>query len=88
MSCVILLQMEQYEQAALRLNTVAMMYQDRPEALDALIKMTHALRVVGRDTEAQMALRRAEVLLNQLEQIGTITDGAHWRNLIQGQARQ
>jgi TolA-binding protein len=87
-TCTTLLNMEQYEEAIQRLNTVATMYQDRAEALDALIKMEHALRMVGKDTEAQTTLRQAEVILNQLEKIGTITDGTYWRNAIQGRMRQ
>jgi tetratricopeptide (TPR) repeat protein len=86
--CSIMLNMEQYEQAIPRLNTVATMYQDREEALNALTQMAYAMRKVGRDSEALTALRQAEVILNQLEQIGTISDGTHWRNVIQGLMRQ
>jgi tetratricopeptide (TPR) repeat protein len=88
MTCSMLLKMEQYEQAISRLNTVATMYQDRPEVLDALIQMAYALRKTGRDTESQTTLRRAEVILNQLEKVGMITDGVHWRNKIQGQMKR
>jgi|GEM_PF-2374202 len=86
--CTTLLLMERYEEAIPRLNTVAAMYQDREEALDALIKMAMALRMTGRDTESQTAVRRAEVILNQLEQLGIITDGARWRSVIQGLMRR
>ena len=81
--CSVLIDLEQYEQAISRLNAAATMYQDRPEALDALVKLAFCLRVVGRETESQMTLRRAEVILNQLERIGTIPDGTNWRNVIQ-----
>ena len=83
--CTLLLRMEQYEQAVSRLNMAATMYHDQPEALDALLQMAFALRMTGKDMEAQRTLRQAEVLLNQLEQTGTITDGTEWRNKIQGQ---
>ena len=86
--CTLLLRMEQYEQAIRRLNMVATMYHDQPEALDALYQMVFALRMIGRDAEAQTALRQAEVILNQLEKIGTISDGVEWRTKIQGQMRR
>ena len=86
--CTTLLLMEQYEEATLRLNTAAAMYQDSEEALYALVQMAFALRMIGRDTESQTALRRAEVILNQLEQLGIVVDGADWRNVIQGQMRR
>jgi len=87
MSCSTLMKMEQYDQVISRLNTIATMYQSKPEALDALLSMAHALRRVGRDAEAQTTLRRAEVILNQLEKNGTIPDGPNWRNKIQNQMR-
>ena len=86
--CTTLLRLEQYEQAIPRLNTAATMYQDREESLDALIKMAVALRMVGREAESQTELRRAEVILNQLEQVGAVTDGAEWRSVIQEQMRR
>jgi len=82
--CSVLLDMERYDLAVPRLNAAAMLYQNRPEALDALFKLAFSLRMLGRETEAQTTLRQAEVILNQLEQIGTITDGTHWRNMIRG----
>ena len=83
--CSTLLLMEQYEQAIPRLNMMATMYQDREEVLDALVQMALALRMVGRDSESQTALRQAEVILNQLEQTGAVGDGAGWRSVIRGQ---
>jgi len=87
-TCSVLLKMEQYEQVIPRLNAAATLYQDREEALDALVKMAYALRMIGNNTEAQTTLRRAEVILNQLEKTGTITDGTDWRNIIQGQIKR
>jgi hypothetical protein len=88
MSCSLLLTMEQYEQVIPRLNTVATIYQEREEALDALLKMAYAMRMVGRDVESQTTLRRAEVLLNQMEKLGIITDGTNWRRNIQRQMKR
>jgi len=82
MICSVLLDMELYEQAIPRLNATAMLYKDRPEALDALVKLAFSLRMLGRETEAQTTLRQAEVILHQLEQIDTIPDGTNWRNVI------
>lgn len=83
--CSVLTKMEQYDQAIPKLNALATMYQDRPETLDALVKMAYSQRMTGRETEAQTTLKRAEVLLNQLEKIGTIADGTSWRNVIREQ---
>jgi len=65
------------------------MYQDREEALDALMKMAYAMRMIGWNTESQTTLRRAEVILNQLKASGTIneSDGTNWQSVIQGQMR-
>jgi TolA-binding protein len=82
--CTLLLQIEEYDQAIARLSTVATMYQDQPEVLDALFQMVFALRITGKDTQAQMTLRRAEVILNQLEKTGKVTNGAEWRSRFQG----
>jgi tetratricopeptide (TPR) repeat protein len=87
-TCSVLLKMEQYEQVIPKLNMAATLYQDREEALDALVKMAYALRMIGSDTDSQTTLRRAEVILNQLEKTGTITDGTDWRNVIQGQIKR
>ena len=84
-TCSVMLKMEQYEQVIPRLNAAATIYQDREEALDALVKMAYALRMIGNDTEAQTTLRRAEVILSQLEKTGTIPEGTNWRNVIGGQ---
>jgi len=76
--------MERYDLAAPRLHSVATMYQDRPEALEALSKLALSLRMLGNETEAQATLRRAEVILNQLETTGVIPDGTYWRNVLRG----
>ena len=86
--CSVLVKMEQYEQVIPRLNALATMYPNRPEALDALLKMAYALRMTGREMEEQTTLRHAEVILNQLEKTGAISDGTNWRNMIQGQMKR
>ena len=83
-TCVVYMDLERYDLAAPRLNTVATMYHDRVEALNALSKLAFCQRMLGNKTESQMTLRQAEVILNQLEQNGLITDGTYWRNVIQG----
>jgi len=88
LTCSVLLRMEQYEQVIPKLNAAATIYQEREEALDALVKMAFALRMLGSDTEAQTTLRRAEVILSQLEKNGTISGGSNWRNVIQEQIRR
>jgi tetratricopeptide (TPR) repeat protein len=82
MICAVLKKMERFEEVIPRLNTLATIYLDRPEALEALIEMALVQRVTGRVTEAQTTLRRAEVILNQFEKIGTIPDGTNLRNRI------
>ena len=87
-TCSILIKMERYEQVIPKLNTLATMYHDKPAALDALLQMAYVLRMTGRETESQTALRRAEVILNQFEKTGTIADGTDWRNKIQSQMKR
>jgi len=86
-TCSVLMKMEQYDQVILRLNALATMYQDRPEVLEALVKMAVALRLTNKETESQTTLRRAEVILKQLETTGAIADAdsTNWRNIIQRQ---
>jgi len=86
-TCVVLMDMEQYDQAVPRLNALATIYQSQPEALEALSKLAFCQRMIGMETEAQTTLRQAEVILNQLERNGMISDGTNWRNAIQGQMR-
>ena len=86
-TCVVLMDMEQYNQAVPRLNALATIYQSQPEALEALSKLAFCQRMIGMETEAQTTLRQAEVILNQLERNGMISDGTNWRNAIQGQMR-
>ena len=88
MLCSVLVEMEKYDQAIARLNTLAMMYQDKSETLDALVSMAYALRLNGNDTESQTTLRRTEVILNQLEKTGVITDGTNWRTIIRNQMKR
>jgi hypothetical protein len=87
-TCSVLLDMEQYEQVIPRLNTIATMYQNRAEALEALTKMGYALRMVGKKEEELQTFKRAMVVLDQLEKTGAILDGTKWRNAIQEQMRR
>ncbi|MDR0522587.1 MAG: tetratricopeptide repeat protein [Planctomycetaceae bacterium] len=84
----LLMRMKEYLRAVPMLNNLATKYQDRPEALDALIAMAVALRLTGRETESETTLNRAEVILNQLEQNGKIADGTNWRNTINRQRKR
>jgi tetratricopeptide (TPR) repeat protein len=88
MTCSVQMKMEQYDQVIPRLNTIATMYQGREESLDALVKMAYAMRMTGRDMESQTTLRRAEVILNQLEKAGTVPEGTSWKNVKQGQMKR
>ena len=87
LTCRVLMDMEKYDLAIPRLNAMATMYQDRSEALEALVKLAFCQQMTGKGTEAQRTLRRADVILSQLEKTGTVADGADWRNVIQGQMR-
>ena len=86
--CAVWMDMERYDLAIPRLNTIATTYQNRPEALEALTTLASCQRRLGNVTEAQTTLRHAEMILNQLEKSGTITDGTNWRNMIQRQMGQ
>jgi tetratricopeptide (TPR) repeat protein len=82
---MILLQMRQYEQAIQRLNRAATMFLGTPEALDALLMMAYAQRMLDRETESETTLRQAEAILNQLEQNDLIDNAEEWRNAIRNQ---
>ncbi|GHT44534.1 hypothetical protein FACS189454_02240 [Planctomycetales bacterium] len=78
----LLIKMNRFEEAAAVLNQTATRYQDRPEALDALVSLAFALRKSGRKDEALAILNRAEVLLKRLTQSGAMNDGGKWQTLI------
>jgi tetratricopeptide (TPR) repeat protein len=84
----LLLKMEMFNEAMPVLNQTAMQYQNRPEALDALISLAYILRKTGRKEQSLAMLNRAEVLLNQLTQSGTIRDTDNWKNLIDQEKRK
>jgi tetratricopeptide (TPR) repeat protein len=84
----ILMDMERYEQAISALSIVATRYQNKPESLDALIRMTTALRLTGKLEEAATTLNQAEVVLNRFEKNSTIPQNNNWKNLIQAEKLQ
>ncbi|MDR1963619.1 MAG: tetratricopeptide repeat protein [Planctomycetaceae bacterium] len=81
----VLLELKRYEQAISTLSIVATRYQDRPESLDALIRMATAFRQTGKFEEAATTLNQAEFVLNRLEKNGTIPLENNWKNLIQAE---
>ena len=89
MFCAVLMDMERYDLAVPRLNTISTMFQDRSEVMEALSKLAVSLQMLGRETEAQTTLRRAEVILSQLEKSGTIAEAeaAQWRDVFQSRRR-
>ncbi|MDR0336675.1 MAG: tetratricopeptide repeat protein [Planctomycetaceae bacterium] len=84
----VLMELKRYEQAISALSIVATRYQNRPESLDALIRMTLALRQIGKPEEASTTLNQAEFILNRLEKNGTIPPDSNWKKLIQAQKNQ
>ncbi|MDR0705434.1 MAG: tetratricopeptide repeat protein [Planctomycetaceae bacterium] len=85
---LVLMEMKRYEQAVSALSIVATRYQNKPESLDALIRMTTALRLLGKFEEAAAALNQAEFVLNRLEKNSIIPQNNNWKNLIQAEKVQ
>ncbi len=81
----ILMQLKMYEQAIDTLNLSATRYQDRPEAMDALLNLAVAFRHLNNREEALAMLNRAEVVLRQLVKSGTIPAENSWTALIEVQ---
>ncbi|MDR3183635.1 MAG: tetratricopeptide repeat protein [Planctomycetaceae bacterium] len=84
----LMMKMNLFREAVPVWNQTAMYYQNKPEALDALISLAYALRKTGRKEESLSMLNRANVLLNQLVQNDLITDSERWRNLIEQEKRK
>jgi tetratricopeptide (TPR) repeat protein len=85
---LVLMEMKRYEQAISALSIVATRYQNRPESLDALIRMTTALRLIGKFEEAAATINQAEFVLNRLEKNSTIPQDSNWRKIIQAEKIQ
>ncbi|MDR1270277.1 MAG: tetratricopeptide repeat protein [Planctomycetaceae bacterium] len=84
----VLMELKRYEQAISALSIVATRYQNRPESLDALIRMTMAFRQIGKPEEAETTLNQAEFILNRLEKNSTIPPDSNWKKLIQAEKSQ
>ncbi|MDR2756617.1 MAG: tetratricopeptide repeat protein [Planctomycetaceae bacterium] len=84
----VLMELKRYEQAISALSIVATRYQNRPESLDALIRMTSAYQQIGKSEEAAATLNQAEFVLNRLEKNGTIPQDSNWKQLIQSEKKQ
>lgn len=78
----ILMQLHRYEKAISTFDIAASRYQDRPEAIDALMQIVVAYRRLNRSEDAIPILNRAEVLLNQLVKLGTIPSDNRWEGII------
>ncbi|MDR0610128.1 MAG: tetratricopeptide repeat protein [Planctomycetaceae bacterium] len=84
----VLMDMERYEQAISALSIVATRYQNKPESLDALIRMTTAFRLIGKFEEAAATINQAEFVLNRLEKNNIIPQESNWKKLIQAEKNQ
>jgi tetratricopeptide (TPR) repeat protein len=85
---LVLMDMKRYEQAISALSIVATRYQNKPESLDALIRMTTALRLLGKFEEAAATINQAEFVLNRLEKNNIIPQESNWKKLIQAEKNQ
>jgi tetratricopeptide (TPR) repeat protein len=80
----IMISLEQYEKAIAVFNMAATRYNE-PVSLDALLQIALAYRNLNRPNEAMSALNRAEMLLQQFEESGTIPKENDWKAKIQVQ---
>ncbi|MDR1053968.1 MAG: tetratricopeptide repeat protein, partial [Planctomycetaceae bacterium] len=80
----IMILLEQYEKAIATFNMAATRYNE-PISLDALLQIAIAYRNLNRPNEAISALNRAEMLLQQFEESGTIPKENDWKSKIQVQ---
>jgi TolA-binding protein len=84
----LMMKMNQFQESVPVWKQTAMYYQNQPEALDALVSLAYALRKSGRKEDAVSILNRADVLLNQLVQSGSIAESEQWKNLIEQEKRR
>jgi tetratricopeptide (TPR) repeat protein len=82
----IMMLLGQYEKAIATFNMVATRYQE-PTSLDALLQIALAYRYLNRKDDAISVLNRAELLLQQFEESGTIPKGTDWMSKIQIQKK-
>jgi tetratricopeptide (TPR) repeat protein len=82
----IMMTLEQYEKAIATFNMVATRYQE-PASLDTLLQIALAYRHLNKKDDAVAALNRAEMLLQQFEESGTIPKGTDWMSKIQTQKK-
>ncbi|MDR1922738.1 MAG: tetratricopeptide repeat protein [Planctomycetaceae bacterium] len=80
----IMMQLGQYEKAIATFNMAATRYHE-PASLDALMQIALASRILNKTDDAISTLNRAEMLLQQLEESGTIPKENNWLSKIQGQ---
>ncbi|MDR2169546.1 MAG: tetratricopeptide repeat protein [Planctomycetaceae bacterium] len=78
----IMMTLKQYEKAIATFNMVAIRYRE-PASLDALLQIALAYRALKKPDEAIFALNRAEMLLQELEESGTIPKNTNWSEKIQ-----
>ncbi|MGL4594864.1 MAG: tetratricopeptide repeat protein [Thermoguttaceae bacterium] len=76
---MILMELKRYSDAIHFFDITATQYQDRPEALDAVMQMALAYRNLDRPGDALTAMNRGESLLLKLEKNGTVPSPNNWK---------
>jgi len=79
------MKLKQYEQAILTYDLAATRYQDRPEALEALLQIAVAYRMLDRPQDAVPILNRASILLDNLKKAKVVTENNNWEEQIETQ---
>ena len=79
------MKLKQYEQAILTYDLAATRYQDRPEALEALLQIAVAYRMLDRPQDAVPILNRANVLLDNLKKASVVPENNNWEEQIETQ---
>ena len=79
------MKLKQYDQAILTYDLAATRYQDRPEALDALLQIAVAYRMLDRPLDAVPILNRASILLDNLKKANIVQENNNWEEQIETQ---
>ncbi len=74
-----------YEQAILTYDLAATRYQSRPEAIDALLQIAIAYRMLGRPQDAIPILNRARILLDNFKKANLVPENNNWDEQIETQ---
>ena len=79
------MKLKQYDQAILTYDLAATRYQDRPEALDALLQIAIAYRMLDRAQDAVPILNRASIMLDNLKKANIVPENNGWEEQIETQ---